>query len=123
VTPPKPAPHLPFRRISIPTTPSPHLHRQSGVSVTSVDSITEDGVAAIPRSKNLLKKKSGSITADNGGKRSRKKDVRKPLDEAREAKRRKVVLELFETERAYVDGLDLIYFVSFEKPPLFVKEC
>jgi FYVE, RhoGEF and PH domain containing 5/6 len=92
------------------------------VSVVSVDSTTEDGVVVSPKGKSLLKKKSGSITVDNGGKRSRKKDVRKPVDEAREAKRRKVVLEFFETERAYVDGLDLIYSVSW-KSLFLVKEC
>ena len=34
------------------------------------------------------------------------------VDDAKEAKRRKVIVELYETERAYVDGLDLIYAVS-----------
>jgi hypothetical protein len=35
-----------------------------------------------------------------------------PVDDARESRRRKVIMEFFETERAYVDGLDLIYSVS-----------
>ncbi|OSX66796.1 hypothetical protein POSPLADRAFT_1175479 [Postia placenta MAD-698-R-SB12] len=33
----------------------------------------------------------------------------RPIDEHREAKRRKVINEFHETERSYVDGLDLIY--------------
>lgn len=32
-------------------------------------------------------------------------------DKGKEAKRRKIVLEFYETERAYVDGLELIYSV------------
>lgn len=35
-----------------------------------------------------------------------------PTDEPKEVKRRKVIVELYETEIAYVDGLDLIYNVS-----------
>lgn len=36
----------------------------------------------------------------------------KPVDEAREAKRRKVIDEFYQTEHAYVVGLELIYTVS-----------
>ena len=36
----------------------------------------------------------------------------KPVNVQREYKRRKVVEELYETERTYVQGLDLIYSVS-----------
>ncbi|KDQ15662.1 hypothetical protein BOTBODRAFT_31546 [Botryobasidium botryosum FD-172 SS1] len=32
-----------------------------------------------------------------------------PLNESMQAKRRKVVMEIYETERAYVDGLEMIY--------------
>ena len=37
----------------------------------------------------------------------------KPVEELQTKKRRKVVHKFYDTEKAYVDGLDLIYSVSF----------
>jgi FYVE/RhoGEF/PH domain-containing protein 5/6 len=37
----------------------------------------------------------------------------KPINEALEAKRRKIIEEFVETERSYVDGLNLIHSVCW----------
>ncbi|KAL4259511.1 FYVE-type domain-containing protein [Pleurotus pulmonarius] len=95
-------PHLPFRRISLPTAPS-LTQRDSIVSVASFDSLPEeDAFHGTP---------SGAFTkSKHRGEGPRKSHKRaKPVDEAREAKRRKVIDEFYQTERAYVDGLELIY--------------
>ncbi|KAJ7777122.1 Dbl homology domain-containing protein [Mycena metata] len=76
-------PHLPFRRISLPSNINPR-HRESVVSVASFESVVEEQP-------------------------QRKRVVRTRGTDAREVKRRNVIQEFYETERAYVDGLELIY--------------
>ncbi|KAJ7777124.1 Dbl homology domain-containing protein [Mycena metata] len=76
-------PHLPFRRISLPSNINPR-HRESVVSVASFESVVEEQP-------------------------QRKRVVRTKGTDAREVKRRNVIQEFYETERAYVDGLELIY--------------
>lgn len=111
------APHLPFRRISLPTAPS-LLHRVSVVSVASFDSLPEDSNASPPPSarSNYYNGKLGKgrpIPPESPRRRNRLRDTStKPLDELQTNKRRKVVREFYETEKAYVDGLDLVYSVS-----------
>ena len=110
------APHLPFRRISLPTAPS-LLHRVSVVSVASFDSLPEDSDASPPPSawSNYNGKLGrGRPTApESPRRRNRLRDTStKPLDELQTNKRRKVVREFYDTEKAYVDGLDLVYSVS-----------
>ncbi|KAI5118054.1 hypothetical protein M0805_005901 [Coniferiporia weirii] len=105
---------LSFRRISLPTAPS-LLNRRSSASLTSFDSFPEENT--------------GGSVLDNppahghGGRRAphrpfsleinrrprRRKDSARPLDESKAAKRRKIIAEFYGTERAYVEGLDLIY--------------
>ncbi|TFK56922.1 hypothetical protein OE88DRAFT_73335 [Heliocybe sulcata] len=107
-------PHLPFRRISLPTAPSVG-NRQSVASLASFDSLPED--QAVPGAsmpvvlKNAVKKSKPRPTSLEVQRRSRKKEKEKDkgLEEARQAKRRKIIHEFYETERSYVDGLDLIY--------------
>lgn len=41
----------------------------------------------------------------------RRKDSSKPPDDTKAIRRRKIIAEFYETERAYVEGLDLIYSV------------
>jgi hypothetical protein len=62
--------------------------------------------------RNAIKKSKGrQPSLDAIGKNySRRKEVRH-VDEAKEAKRLKIIHEFHDTERAYVDGLDLIYWV------------
>jgi len=108
------APHLPFRRISLPTAPS-LLHRISVVSVASFDSFPEDG-SDFPQSSRthtrvLGKSRPLSMESLRRRKRVRDKSV-KPGNDRNASKRRKVVEEFYETEKAYVDGLELIYSVS-----------
>ena len=86
------------------------------VSVASFDSLPEDSapppIPAIMRNVNSGRKAKGRPMSIDAPKRSRRRDVSvKPVDEARESKRRKVIAEFYETERAYVDGLELIYSV------------
>ena len=111
-------PYLPFRRISLPTPPTPN-HRDSTVSVTSVDSfpdehpgrlITSSGGAPVAvRNVNPVRKQKRSSTSLEVARRKRR-DL-KPIDEAREIKKRKVIDEFYATEKAYVGGLELIYSV------------
>ena len=46
-----------------------------------------------------------------GARRGNKKREPRPVDEARESRMRKVIQEFYETEKAYVGGLDLVYSV------------
>ena len=110
-----PTAYLPFRRISLPS--APNLQRQSIASLASFDSIPEGPLppaAAIPQTKPLSKgpKRRGS-SVEPAKRLHRRRDVKSVVvDEQREAKGRKVIHELYETERTYVDGLELIYSVS-----------
>ena len=116
------APHLPFRRISLPTAPS-LLHRVSVVSVASFDSLPEDDDGSPPPRSNYNGKtgKGRLIAQESPRRKNRLRDTgMKPLDELQANKRRKVVLEFFDTEKAYVHGLDLIYSVSLS-PQVFVR--
>jgi FYVE/RhoGEF/PH domain-containing protein 5/6 len=115
------APHLPFRRISLPTAPS-LLHRVSVVSVASFDSLPEDGDGSPPTSAlsnyNGKLGKGRPIHPESPRRRNRLRDTStKPLDELQTNKRRKVVREFYDTEKAYVDGLDLVYSVSLSCCP------
>ncbi|KZT27644.1 hypothetical protein NEOLEDRAFT_1088599 [Neolentinus lepideus HHB14362 ss-1] len=105
-------PHLPFRRISLPTSPS-ILNRQSVASLASFDSLPEEqaapGASMPVVAKNAVKKSKSRPTSLEVQRKSRKKDKDKGLEEAKQAKRRKIIHEFYETERSYVDGLDLIY--------------
>lgn len=109
-------PYLPFRRISLPTAPS-LMHRESVVSVASFDSLPEEGEGPIgpvlARNTNAARKTRNRPTiSDSPRKGNKRREVSaKPRDDLREAKRRKIVEEFYETERAYVDGLELIYSV------------
>ena len=90
------------------------LHRQSVVSMASFDSLPEPSPGAVMPAvmRNAIRKSKGRPPSlDAMGKRhSRRKEVPQ-IDEAREAKRLKIVHEFHDTERAYVEGLDLIYSV------------
>jgi len=107
------APHLPFRRISLPTAPS-LLNRISLVSVASFDSFPEDGDES-PQSSRTHSKglgKSRPISMESPRRRRRARDTSiKPDDDRHATRRQKVVDEFYETEKAYVDGLELIYSV------------
>ncbi|EMD32581.1 hypothetical protein CERSUDRAFT_118620 [Gelatoporia subvermispora B] len=110
-------PHLPFRRISLPSAPN-LIQRQSIVSTASFDSLPEEGHvpgAVIPAVTPAVIKSavrgpkhrpaSGEVT-----RRPRRSHSQlRPIDQQRESKRRKVINEFHETEKSYVDGLDLIY--------------
>jgi FYVE/RhoGEF/PH domain-containing protein 5/6 len=110
-------PHLPFRRISLPTAPQ-QTHRQSITSVASFNSTPEGGSAnsgagAEPMEPKAAKKKRPRPASTQLAGRA---GNRRPVDEARESKRRKVIHEFYETEKAYIEGLELIYSVrTFRK--------
>jgi FYVE/RhoGEF/PH domain-containing protein 5/6 len=102
----------------LPTAPS-LMHRESVISVASFDSLPEEGepsgssIPAVIRNVHPVKTGKGRPTSIESPRRRRRREVAvKPVDDARESKRRKVIEEFFETERAYVDGLELIYSVS-----------
>ncbi|KAG1817202.1 uncharacterized protein BJ212DRAFT_156981 [Suillus subaureus] len=114
-----PITHLPFRRISLPSVPSSNLlsaqHRQSVASFASFDSLPEEPVIRRPKRRSLNRKHSRTPNT--------------PADIAREAKRTKVIREFWDTERSYVQGLDLVHdhfltpiIVSLESPrPLLTR--
>ncbi|KAL1684128.1 hypothetical protein EV122DRAFT_257130 [Schizophyllum commune] len=114
-SPPPPPPNgrfpMPFRRISLPSAPS-LLHRHSVVSIASFDSLPEEEsgnppAVVTPRAlRHRSRQRPGSI--DLARKKNRRSTSR-PVDETRLAKRRKIIEEFYETERSYVNGLDLIY--------------
>ena len=112
-----PAAYLPFRRISLPSAPNLH-HRQSVVSTASFDSVPEapeaphipGALSSSPSKTPARRHRPSSVEAARRNHRRREiKSI--VVDEQREAKRRKVIHELHETERTYVEGLELIYSV------------
>jgi len=119
-------PHLPFRRISLPTAPS-IAHRESVFSIISVDSLPEDDDGQVPPPTRAAAVIIGGVKTNGEGrgtrqisiesprkrKRTRESTSRPPGDDKHLMKRKRIVDEFYETEVAYVDGLDLIYNVSY----------
>ncbi|KAI0066576.1 hypothetical protein BV25DRAFT_1849149 [Artomyces pyxidatus] len=103
-------PHLPFRRISLPSVPNLVLNRQSVVSMASFDSLPEEGSPPplIANRSPAKKPKSRPTSMEPQRRGVRRREVRLPNEQS-EAKRKRVVEEFYETERTYVEGLDLIY--------------
>ncbi|KAI0307666.1 hypothetical protein B0F90DRAFT_1675982 [Multifurca ochricompacta] len=102
------ATHLPFRRISLPAVPNLNSNRLSVVSLASFDSLSEQGTPHSPIASPTRKSNRRRTSIESHRKGARRRGYRAP-DEERDAKRRKVIDEFFETERTYVQGLDLIY--------------
>lgn len=104
-------PHLPFRRISLPTAPSPMIHRQSVVSMESFESLPEEG-AGTSRPISIMSKpppRRSPPSAFDSPTRSRAR--RRPFTDRNDEKRRRIINEFYETERSYFGGLELIYSV------------
>ena len=101
-TSPLPVPHLPFRRISLPTTPSPALaaHRQSVASLASLDSLAEESV--VVHQHRRVKRRSLNPTRPHR---------RTQADDDRHVKRSQIISEFYATEKSYLNGLDLVYNV------------
>ncbi|KAI0778931.1 hypothetical protein BD413DRAFT_512914 [Trametes elegans] len=104
--------YLPFRRISLPSAPNLQ-HRQSIVSTASFDSLPEHGNGPAPVTpvviRNALRgprQRPSSLDVARKGVRRRES---RGVDMQKEAKRRKVIGEFYETERSYLDGLELIH--------------
>jgi FYVE, RhoGEF and PH domain containing 5/6 len=100
------------------------MHRESVISVASFDSLPEEGEAPVTYGirNGLHGHGHGYIAPKRLGpgkgqiespRRRTRRDVPKPADDLREAKRKKVIEEFYETEKAYVDGLELIYSVGY----------
>ena len=95
------------------------MNRQSSASLISCESAIPQENAAIDTSEpsNLSPDSATKVqgrhpAADLGKRRRRRRDSIRPMDETQVVKRRKIITEFYETERAYVEGLDLIYSVS-----------
>ncbi|EJD03537.1 uncharacterized protein FOMMEDRAFT_132998 [Fomitiporia mediterranea MF3/22] len=101
-------------QISLPTAPT-LLNRQSSASITSYDSFPEQNAGAGPvatssTSRNVITKSSSRPLALEVPKHARRRrDSTKPPDESKSEKRKKIIAEFYDTERAYVEGLELIY--------------
>ena len=105
-------PHLPFRRISLPATPSPMTHRQSVVSMESFESLPEEGAGPsrpIPILSKPLPRRAPPSAFDSP---TRSRARRRPRNDRHDEKRRRIINEFYETERSYFGGLELIYSVS-----------
>lgn len=105
--------YLPFRRISLPSAPNLQ-HRQSIVSTASFDSLPEEAHHPLRATPVVIKNavrgprpRPSSVEMN----RRRRKDSR-VVDERKDTKRRKVITEFYETERSYLDGLELVHSVS-----------
>ena len=116
--------YLPFRRISLPSTPNLQLqqNRQSIVSLASFDSLPEEGgpgpeVTPVVIRNAVRAPKPRPSLVDVSRRNVRRKESRL-VDEQRESKRRKVIAEFYETEKSYLDGLELIHSV---RPPPFIS--
>ncbi|OJA16562.1 hypothetical protein AZE42_11040 [Rhizopogon vesiculosus] len=86
-----------FRRISLPSAPTSSFlsaqHRQSIASLASFE-LPEEPLAKRNRRRSLNPRHSRTLA---------------PVDAAREAKRAKIIREFWDTERSYVEGLDLVH--------------
>lgn len=81
-------------------------NRQSVVSLTSSASLAEQDPTHHRRGKRRsLKPSTRSRTCLQ-------------VDEARDARRKKIISEFYDTEKSYVDGLDLVYSVDMFAPPM-----
>lgn len=119
-----PSPHrrqplISFRRISLPPPPA-LLNRQSSASLTSFDSFPDGHSTELVADHNtvvkgITRKALHKHSHVDVGKRPRKRrESVKPqveIDENKAVKRRKIIAEFYDTERAYIQGLDLIYTV------------
>ncbi|KAI0640206.1 hypothetical protein C8Q77DRAFT_118740 [Trametes polyzona] len=104
--------YLPFRRISLPSAPNLQ-NRQSIVSTASFDSLPEEPHGPIPVTPAVIrnavrgpKQRPSSLDVARRAVRRRESRV---VDEQKETKRRKVITEFYETEKSYLDGLELIH--------------
>ncbi|TBU26804.1 hypothetical protein BD311DRAFT_779367 [Dichomitus squalens] len=104
--------YLPFRRISLPSAPNLQ-HRQSIVSTASFDSLPEEDHGAVPVTpvviRNAVKGPKHRPSSLDVSRRAIRRRESRVVDEQREAKRRKVIAEFYETEKSYLDGLELIH--------------
>jgi FYVE/RhoGEF/PH domain-containing protein 5/6 len=89
------------------------IKRHSVASMQSFDSLPEDAQPApmMPLVMRNVSQKSAARPSAYGNERRRSQQRLRPINEAQEAKRRKIIHEFWETERSYVDGLELIYSV------------
>ncbi|OSC96171.1 hypothetical protein PYCCODRAFT_297791 [Trametes coccinea BRFM310] len=105
--------YLPFRRISLPSAPNLQ-HRQSIVSTASFDSLPEENHAVVPVTpvviRNAVRGPRQRPSSTDVARRVRRKESRM-VNQQKEAKRRKVIAEFYETEKSYLDGLELIHSV------------
>ncbi|KAF5316300.1 hypothetical protein D9619_006559 [Psilocybe cf. subviscida] len=111
-------PYQPFRRISLPTAPS-LLHRMSVASIASFDSLQEDAgeppsppqpmrlLSDVPESSEPGPRT--SFESPRRRKRTRDHSTRPAATDRQLEKRRRIIDEFYETEKAYVEGLELIY--------------
>ena len=104
-------PYLPFRRISLPTAPSPAVHRFSVVSMESFESLPEERAGTsqpIPITSRPPPRRLPYSALDSP---TRSRQRRRPVNDRNDEKRRRIINEFYETERSYFAGLELIYSV------------
>lgn len=106
--------YLPFRRISLPSAPNLQ-HRHSIVSTASFDSLPEEPHGGAPITpmviRNAVRGPKHRPSSMDGARKALRRRESRMVDEQKEAKRRKVIAEFYETEKSYLDGLELIHSV------------
>lgn len=115
---PPPLPqHLPFRRISLPT--SAHGATLRPTSVVSTVSFDSTDTSLPPPSFPSPSKASPKgprhrlISGEANRRQSRRREIKSVvINDQKDLRRRKIIHEFCETERTYVEGLELIYSVS-----------
>ncbi|KAL1951034.1 hypothetical protein VTO73DRAFT_183 [Trametes versicolor] len=104
--------YLPFRRISLPSAPNLQ-HRHSIVSTASFDSLPEEPHGGAPVTpmviRNAVRGPKHRPSSMDGARKALRRRESRMVDEQKEAKRRKVIAEFYETEKSYLDGLELIH--------------
>ena len=113
--------YLPFRRISLPSAPSLQLqqNRLSIASLASFDSLPEEGPPRAPPAtpaviRNAVRAPKLRPSSVDMHRRAVRRKESRMVNGQREGKRRKVITEFYETEKSYLDGLELIHSV---RPP------
>lgn len=72
---------------------------------------SSDSFSSIDLNTRLKLKSGGRLSRPQSRGQSRSREPPTPLDETQNFRRLKIMLEFWETEKAYVEGLDLIYTV------------
>ncbi|KAH7096750.1 hypothetical protein BKA62DRAFT_745007 [Auriculariales sp. MPI-PUGE-AT-0066] len=106
-------PHLPFRRISLPSGPPPILNFSSSSATSTANKRASIAGMPLPPGSSLVPAGYSymqmQMPSPDAGRRSRRTSMQQQQQLPVSAKRARIQAELLSTERAYVAGLDLVF--------------